>query len=153
MRHAAQPCRCRLVFKNLCRELCRELCRVFEEVYESVCMAPSRMAHETLKPGLKPLAGFRLKAGLRQGVAGAPALGSKADAEVGVPASAGSERRPSGLGDGRVTVIIDLFCRRLRQTIVRHATGRAISCTACPSGFHAARSDTSRAFADASIRA
>jgi hypothetical protein len=63
---------------------------MFELAYVSVCMAPSRMAHEALKSGLKPLTGFRLKAGLRQGVAGAPALVSTADAEVGVPASAGS---------------------------------------------------------------
>jgi hypothetical protein len=89
----------------LSQNLSRELCRVFEEAYESVCMAPRRMAHEALKPGLKPLTGFRLKAGLRQGVSGAPGLVSTADAEVGVPASAGSKRRPSGLGDSRVTVI------------------------------------------------
>ncbi len=68
MRLAAQPLPCRLVYpNNLCRKLCRELCRVFEEAYESVCMAPARMAPEALKPGLKPLARFRLKAGLRQG--------------------------------------------------------------------------------------
>ncbi len=79
MRHPAQPLPCRLGNPlNLCRELCLELCRVFEEAYESVCMAPSRMTHEALKPGLKPLTGFRLKAGFRQGVAGAPALVSKA---------------------------------------------------------------------------
>ncbi len=60
---------------------------MFEEAYESVCMAPSRMASEALKPGLKPLPRCRLKAGLRQGVVGAPVLGSKAVDEVGVPAS------------------------------------------------------------------
>ncbi len=62
---------------------------------------------KALKPGLKPLPRFRLKAGLRQGVAGAPGLVSKVDAEVGVPASAGRKRRPSGLADGRKTGLIN----------------------------------------------
>jgi len=82
-------------------KLCRELCRVFEEAPRKCAKMPWRPAQESLKPGLKPLTRFRLKAGLRQGVAGAPGLVSKADAEVGVPASAGSRRRPSGLGHGR----------------------------------------------------
>ncbi len=47
-----------------------------------MCMALSRMAHEALKPGLKPLPRCRLKAGLRQGVVGAPVLVSKAADEV-----------------------------------------------------------------------
>ncbi len=52
-----------------------------------MCMAPSRIAPEALKPGLKPLPRCRLKAGLRQGVVGAPVLVSKAAVEVGVPVS------------------------------------------------------------------
>jgi hypothetical protein len=54
---------------------------------------PGRTAQEAQKPGLKPLTRFRLKAELRQGVAGAPGLGSKADAEVGVPSSDRGRRR------------------------------------------------------------
>ncbi len=57
-----------------------------------------------MAPGLKPLTRFRLKAGLRQEVAGAQALVAEADAEVGVPASAGSPQRPSGLGAGAMRV-------------------------------------------------
>ncbi len=47
-----------------------------------------RTAEEALNTGLKPLPRFRLKAELRQWVVGAPGLASKADAKVGVPASA-----------------------------------------------------------------